>query len=171
MREDSTYRDNTESVYNIATATLALEKRFSPRWTLKAGAKYTYNDMHNDALYEYLKGDAWTRNDNQSFTIDYTENIAAAYAVASAQLGRWGLVAGLRGEYTHTTRKSVGQDYFSLFPNANVSFALSKEKGWSLIAQYARTIERPRFWCLNPQRMQISDYTYQTGNPWLDAAI
>ena len=45
---DSTYRDNTESVYNIATATLALEKRFSPRWTLKAGAKYTYNDMHND---------------------------------------------------------------------------------------------------------------------------
>ena len=38
---DSTYRDNTESVYNIATATLALEKRFSPRWTLKAGAKYT----------------------------------------------------------------------------------------------------------------------------------
>ena len=167
---DSTYRDNTESVYNIATATLALEKRFSPRWTLKAGAKYTYNDMHNDALYEYLKGDAWTRNDNQSFTIDYTENIAAAYAVASAQLGRWGLVAGLRGEYTHTTGKSVGQDYFSLFPNANVSFALSKEKGWSLIAQYARTIERPRFWCLNPQRMQISDYTYQTGNPLLDPA-
>ena len=168
---DSTYRDNTESVYNIATATLALEKRFSPRWTLKAGAKYTYNDMHNDALYEYLKGDAWTRNDNQSFTIDYTENIAAAYAVASAQLGRWGLVAGLRGEYTHTTGKSVGQDYFSLFPNANVSFALSKEKGWSLIAQYARTIERPRFWCLNPQRMQISDYTYQTGNPSLDPAF
>ena len=168
---DSTYRDNTESVYNIATATLALEKRFSPRWTLKAGAKYTYNDMHNDALYEYLKGDAWTRNDNQSFTIDYTENIAAAYAVASAQLGRWGLVAGLRGEYTHTTGKSVGQDYFSLFPNANVSFALSKEKGWSLIAQYARTIERPRFWCLNPQRMQISDYTHQTGNPSLDPAF
>lgn len=168
---DSTYRDNSSSLYDITTATLALDKKFSPRWSLRAGAKFTYNDMHNDALYEYLKGDAWTRNDNQSFTIDYTENIAAAYAVASAQLGRWGLVAGLRGEYTHTTGKSVGQDYFSLFPNANVSFALSKEKGWSLIAQYARTIERPRFWCLNPQRMQISDYTYQTGNPSLDPAF
>ena len=168
---DSTYRDNSSSLYDITTATLALDKKFSPRWSLRAGAKFTYNDMHNDALYGYLKGDAWTRNDNQSFTIDYTENIAAAYAVASAQLGRWGLVAGLRGEYTHTTGKSVGQDYFSLFPNANVSFALSKEKGWSLIAQYARTIERPRFWCLNPQRMQISDYTYQTGNPSLDPAF
>ena len=168
---DSTYRDNAASVYNVATATLALEKKFSPRWSLKAGAKYTYNDMHNDALYEYLKGDAWVRNDNQSFTINYTENIAAAYAIASAQLGRWSLVAGLRGEYTHTTGKDVGQDYFSLFPNANVSFALSKEKGWSLIAQYARTIERPRFWCLSPQRMQISDYTYQTGNPSLDPSF
>ena len=168
---DSIYRDNAASLYNIATATLALEKNFSPRWSLKAGAKYTYNDMHNDALYEYLKGDAWVRNDNQSFTINYTENIAAAYAIASAQLGRWSLVAGLRGEYTHTTGKDVGQDYFSLFPNANVSFALSKEKGWSLIAQYARTIERPRFWCLSPQRMQISDYTYQTGNPSLDPSF
>ena len=169
---DSTYRDNTESVYNIATATLALEKRFSPRWTLKAGAKYTYNDMHNDALYEYVKDGAWVRNDNQSFTINYTENIAAAYGIASANLGRWSLVAGLRGEYTHTRGKGgdISQNYFSLFPNANVSYALTKDGAYSLIAQYARTIERPRFWSLNPQRFQISDYTYQTGNPELDPA-
>lgn len=169
---DSTYRDNTESVYNIATATLALEKRFSPRWTLKAGAKYTYNDMHNDALYEYVKDGAWVCNDNQSFTINYTENIAAAYGIASANLGRWSLVAGLRGEYTHTRGKGsdISQNYFSLFPNANVSYALTKDGAYSLIAQYARTIERPRFWSLNPQRFQISDYTYQTGNPELDPA-
>ena len=168
---DSVYRDNSASLYNITTATLALEKNFSPRWSLKAGAKYTYNDMHNNALYEYRKGDAWLRNEQQSFTIDYTENIAAAYGIVSAKLGDWSLVAGLRGEYTHTTGKGVGQDYFSLFPNANVSYSFSREKGWSLIAQYARTIERPRFWSLNPQRMQISDYTYQTGNPSLDPAF
>ena len=168
---DSVYRDNSVSLYNITTATLALEKNFSPRWSLKAGAKYTYNDMHNNALYEYRKGDAWLRNEQQSFTIDYTENIAAAYGIVSAKLGDWSLVAGLRGEYTHTTGKGVGQDYFSLFPNANVSYSFSREKGWSLIAQYARTIERPRFWSLNPQRMQISDYTYQTGNPSLDPAF
>ena len=168
---DSVYRDNSASLYNITTATLALEKNFSPRWSLKAGAKYTYNDMHNNALYEYRKGDVWLRNEQQSFTIDYTENIAAAYGIVSAKLGDWSLVAGLRGEYTHTTGKGVEQDYFSLFPNANVSYSFSREKGWSLIAQYARTIERPRFWSLNPQRMQISDYTYQTGNPSLDPAF
>lgn len=80
-------------------------------------------------------------------------------------------MAGLRGEYTHTYgRNDVGQDYFSLFPNANLSWQLSKERGHSIVAQYARTIERPRFWCLTPQRTQISDYTYQTGNPLLDPA-
>ena len=59
---DSVYRDNATSLYDIAAATLALEKHFSPRWSLKAGAKYTRNDMRNDALYEYRRGDAWLRN-------------------------------------------------------------------------------------------------------------
>lgn len=167
---DSTYRDRTTSRYTIASATLALDKKFSPRWTLKAGAKFTRNDMDNDARYEYLHGADWVRNDRQSFSIDYTENIAAAYGIVSASLGRWSLVAGLRGEYTHTTGKQVGQDYFSLFPNANLSWQFSKERGHSIVAQYARTIERPRFWCLTPQRTQISDYTYQTGNPLLAPA-
>ncbi len=63
--------------------------------------------MHNDALYEYVKDGAWVRNDNQSFTINYTENIAAAYGIASANLGRWSLVAGLRGEYTHTRARAA----------------------------------------------------------------
>ena len=167
---DSLYRDNATSIYDVASATLACEKHFSPRWILKTGAKYTFNDMRNNALYEYRKADAWLRNDDQSYTVNYTENIAAAYATASAQLGRWSLVAGLRGEYTFTHGKGsdVRQNYFSLFPNANVSFALAPEKGHSLILQYARTIQRPRFWALNPQRSQISDYTYQTGNPRLD---
>lgn len=173
LSTDSTYRDNASIRYHIATATLALEKKFSPRWTLKAGAKYTFNDMRNQALYEYLKGEAWLRNDNQSLTLNYTENIAAAYGIVSANLNRWSFVAGLRAEYTRTNGKSgeISQDYVSLFPNANVSYSLSKDGAYSLIAQYARTIERPRFWTLNPQRMQISDYTYQIGNPQLNPAF
>lgn len=169
---DSVYRDNSSAVYNVTTATLALDKKLSPKWSVKAGAKYTFNDMHNDALYEYVKDDAWTVNTDQSFAINYTENIGAGYGIVAANLNRWSIVAGLRGEYTYTYGKGseVGQDYFSLFPNGNVSYALSKDGSYSIIAQYARTIERPRFWALNPQRMQISDYTYQTGNPSLDPA-
>ena len=167
---DSLYRDNTLSSFTIAALTLALEKKFSPRWTLKAGAKYTFNDMRNDALYEFRQDDAWQRNDNQSFRIDYTEHIGAAYGIVSASLGRVSLVAGLRGEYTYTQGKTgdVSQRYFSLFPNANLSWALSKDGAYALVAQYARTISRPNFWHLTPRRMQLSDYTYQIGNPGLD---
>jgi len=168
---DSLYRDRTRSSYDVAALTLALDKRFSERWRLRTGVKYTRNEMRNDARYEYLRGEAWTRNEAQSFEINYTEHIAAAYGVVTASLGRWSAVAGLRGEYTHTYgRGDVGQDYFSLFPNANLSCRLSEDGAYSLVAQYARTIERPRFWTLTPQRMQISDYTYQTGNPLLDPA-
>ena len=169
---DSLYRDNASGIYDVATATLALEKKLSPRWSLKSGIKHTFNDMRNKALYEYRKQEAWLRNDDQSYTVNYTENITAAYASASAQLGKWSLVAGLRAEYTRTHGKNgdIRQDYLSLFPNANVSYALAREKGHSVILQYARTIQRPNFWCLNPQRSQISDYTYQTGNPRLEPA-
>lgn len=167
---DSLYRNNSTALYDVITATLALEKRFTPKVSLRAGAKYTSNDMHNDALYEYRPAEAWLRDDAHSFRLDYTEQIAAAYGIVAANLGRWSLVAGLRGEYTRTKGKNsaVKQNYFSLFPNANLSYALSKDGAHMLVAQYARTIERPRFRCLNPQRMQISDYTYQTGNPALE---
>ena len=170
---DSLYRDASTSIYDVTTATLALEKHLSSRWTLKAGAKYTRNDMRNEALYEYRNDDAWLRNDDQSYAVNYTENITAAYATASTRLGRWSLTAGLRAEYTFTHGKSVGlrQNYFSLFPNANLSWTLAPKQGHSLVLQYARTIQRPNFWHLNPQRSQISDYTYQTGNPSLDPAF
>ena len=169
---DSLYRDRTHSIYDVAALTLALEKKFSPRWSLKAGAKYTRNEMRNNALYEYLHAETWMRNEAQSFEINYTEHIAAAYGVVTADLGRWSLVAGLRGEYTHTYGRNgtVAQDYLSLFPNANLSWKMTEDGAWSLVAQYARTIERPRFWCLTPQRMQVSDYTYQIGNPLLNPA-
>ncbi len=170
MVRDSIYRDLTDNRYDILTASLAMEKNLSRKWQLKAGVKYTRNDMHNLAKYEYLADDAWSLNSAQSFDIDYTENIAAAYAIATARLGRFSAVVGLRGEYTSTHGRGgeAKQNYFSLFPNANLSYSLTKDGKHNLIGQYARTISRPGFWSLTPRRTQISDYTYQIGNPNLD---
>lgn len=169
---DSSYRDHTLSKYCVAALTLALEKNFSPRWSLKTGMKYTRNDMRNDARYEYRRDDRWAPDDNQSFAINYTEHIAAAYGIVSAKFGRLNFIAGLRGEYTRTYGRGekMGRNYFSLFPNANISWSLDGEGAYSVVAQYGRTIERPQFWVMTPRRMQISDYTYQTGNPELDPA-
>ena len=164
---DSTYRYEANSRYHLATATVALEKVLSPKVTLKAGAKYTYNNNANYADYEYLEGEAWMPNLTQSYDIGYNENIGAAYAIATARLGRVSLVGGLRGEYTwfRSNDGAVKQNYFDLFPNANVSYALTADGAYSLIAQYSRTISRPSFWALSPNETKISEYMIQRGNP------
>ena len=166
---DSTYRDGTRSLYQLATATIALEKVLSPKVSLKAGVKYTYNDNKNDATYEYKSGDKWLENGAKNYNIGYNENIGAAYLIASARLGRWSMVGGVRGEYTSFRSEDglVKQDYFDLFPNANLSYSLTEDGSYSLVAQYARTISRPSFWALSPNETKISEYMIQRGNPEL----
>ena len=167
LLRDSTYRSNTLSRNQLGTATVALEKVLSPKVTLKAGLKYTYNNNSNLANYEYMVQETWTPNMDKSYDIGYTENIGAAYVIASANLGRVSLVGGLRGEYTNFRDKlgDVEQNYFDLFPNANISYALTKDGAYSIIAQYARTISRPSFWALSPDETKISEYMIQRGNP------
>lgn len=167
ISRDSTYRYASDSRYQLATATVALEQVLSPKVVLKAGLKYTYNSNANWADYEYLQGETWMPNDVQSYDIGYKENIGAAYIIATARLGRVSLVGGLRGEYTafRSADRLVKQNYFDLFPNANVSYALTKDGAYSLIAQYSRTISRPSFWALSPNETKISEYMIQRGNP------
>ena len=172
LLRDSTYRNNSLSLYQLGTATVALEKVLSPKVTLKAGVKYTYNNNSNSADYEYLMDEAWQPNTTKSYDVGYTENIGAAYIIASARLGRFSLVGGLRGEYTNFQDQTgdIKQDYFDLFPNANISYAITKDGAYSLIAQYARTISRPSFWALSPNETKISEYMIQRGNPNLKPA-
>ena len=167
---DSLYNDRTKTFFRVATASVARERVFSKEWQLKYGAKFTYNEINSAAQYRYLLGQEWVPSVVSDHDISYTENISAAYAIASFHKGRWSAVMGLRGEYTKALGKGsdVSQEYFSLFPNANLSYALDKEGKHSLVAQYSRTISRPSFWNLTPTRTQISDYTYQTGNALLD---
>ena len=172
LLRDSTYRDHALSRNQLGTATVALEKVLSKAVVLKAGLKYTYNNNSNSADYEYQVGEQWLPNTTKSYDIGYTENIGAAYVTASARLGRWSLVGGLRGEYTNFRDNAgdIKQNYFDLFPNANVSYSITKDGAYSLIAQYARTISRPSFWALSPNETKISEYMIQRGNPNLKAS-
>ncbi|MBR5821863.1 MAG: TonB-dependent receptor family protein [Alistipes sp.] len=172
---DSTYRDNSMSRNRLATATLALEKVLSPKVTLKAGAKYTYNSNTNSAKYEYLadaENKLWESNTERGYNIGYRENIGALYAIASARLGRLSIVGGLRGEYTsfRDNTGEVEQKYFDLFPNFNLSYSLTEDGAYSLISQYSRTISRPSFWALSPNETKVSEYMIQCGNPNLKAS-
>ena len=166
---DSLYNYRSNSKFRIATAQVARERRLSANWMLKYGAKYTYNEINSATTYRYLLGGDWVPSIVDDYDISYTENIGAAYAVATMNYGRWSAVVGLRGEYTYANGREsdVEQNYFSLFPNANFSYALDKTGKHSIVAQYSRSISRAGFWNLTPRRLQISDYSYQTGNPAL----
>lgn len=171
---DSLYRNASASHYDIAAVTLAWEHYFTPTLSLRTGAKYTYDRMMSRALYEYApQPDLWSPLPDYSFDIRYHEHIAALYAVVSGRSGRWSYVGGLRLEHTYAAGNDSypKQNYLSLFPNANLSFNLTENGAYSVVAQYARTIARPSFWSLTPARIQISDYTYQTGNPLLQPSF
>ena len=172
MGRDSTYRDATRSLYQLATTTIALDKNINQKLSIKAGAKYTYNNNSNVGIYEHLAEGAWITNTERSYNIGYTENIGAAYLIASARLGRVSLVGGLRGEYTsfRSADGLVNQNYFDLFPNANISYSITNDGAYSLVAQYSRTISRPSFWALSPNETKISEYMIQRGNPDLKPA-
>ncbi|MBR5132210.1 MAG: TonB-dependent receptor, partial [Alistipes sp.] len=176
---ESIYRDNSKSNYRLTTATLALEKILSQKLSFKAGVKFTNNTNANSAVYEDFIGSDedkdnsyWQPNEAKNYDIGYTENIGAAYATLSARFGRLSVVGGLRGEYTsfRDNTGNVNQNYGDLFPNANLSYSLTEDGAYSLVAQYSRTISRPSFWALSPNETKISEYMIQRGNPNLKAA-
>ena len=171
---DSTYRNAAGGRYQLATARVDYTKIFSDKLNLKAGVKYTFNKNGNTSKYEWLTDGNWIVNEDQSYDIGYTENIAAAYVTASARVGRWSFVGGLRGEYTHFLERGTEEplsSYFKLFPNANISYSITPKGDYSLVVQYSRNITRPSFWALSPNETKISEYMIQRGNPKLKPSL
>lgn len=168
--KDSTYRSNADATYEIVTSDISIKKHIKKGMSLNAGLKYTHTFMDDNSQYEGLSDDQqWTVSPAYGYTLKYKENILGAYTAFSAEITRWSVTAGLRGEYTRTLNESdrIKRDYFDLFPNLSTTYAFNNLKTWLLVAQYARNIERPAFYTLNPNRLQMSDYNYQIGNPYL----
>lgn len=167
---DSLYNNRSDSRYEITTAQVSWQKVFSPKWTLTLGSKYTRNATQNTARYTWKDGETWHGYEDglHDYDIDYVEQIGAFYTTVRGTLGGWNLSAGLRGEYTRTSGRegsAVRQNYFSLFPNANIQRSFDKAGKHSFVLAYSRKIRRPGFWVLRPDRDQVSDFTYQIGNP------
>ena len=167
---DTLYRSHASADYDLAMADLSFHKNIGKRWSYQFGAKYTYTSMDDYSIYEGLSKEGfWLPNDDYGCLLRYHEHIAGAYASFSAELGSWNLSAGVRTEYAATVNRddALERDYLDLFPNVGVTYAFDPLKRWLLTGQYARNIERPPFYALNPNRRQSSDYSYQIGNPYL----
>ncbi len=113
--------------------------------------------------YEFLQ--------EYSHSTNYNRNIHALYATYSGTYNKLGYKAGLRGEYTNRFMELVGENEdfslnrFDYFPTIHLSYQLPFEN--QVMASYARRIERPRGYWLEPFITVQDAYNVRQGNPSL----
>jgi hypothetical protein len=84
------------------------------------------------------------------------------------QLGLRGEQTISRGELISTQQSDedlVERNYFNLFPSGGLTYTPSQKHIWSLT--FSRRIQRPNYQSLNPFESQISELSFQKGNPFL----
>ena len=161
---DSLYRNSSMADYSYYTLSAAVEKKLSDVTTLSYGAKYSLTDNYSTTSYDYKRGDEWVALNSYNSTTDYNEHIAALYGIYSTRFASgFAFSAGLRAEYTSIPE--LKESYLSLFPNLSASMPLNPLQTVILSGSYKRGISRPSFWQMNPIRQQLSEYSYQIGNP------
>jgi hypothetical protein len=161
----------------FAVAKLDYEKTIFKSWSLEAGAKSSWLKTENDfKSFDGINEEDLVENLNASNVFEYTEAISSAYGVLAKKWGEnWTLDAGTRLEYTDakgvspTTETSFNRGYLNIFPNVSLAYAVPKK--YSFATAYTRRIDRPKYYQLNPFRMQISQFDISEGNPELQPQI
>ncbi|WP_116106584.1 TonB-dependent receptor domain-containing protein [Lewinella sp. IMCC34191] len=153
---------------------------------LNAGGKFTRVMTKNTFLfYDRYPESSPERvlDDRRSNRFSYTENVYAGYLSLQGRLSeKWQYTAGLRVEVTDADgelmpfrddlrQPPVELNYVSVFPNAGLTYSVDAQKGHTLNLAYGRRINRPDYNVLNPFNEQISQLTYEKGNPRLNPEI
>ena len=117
------------------------------------------------------------RNNQKSNIFNYDEDVYAGYISYSGAINKkWNYSAGLRAEQSHIFGKletfqtdleepPVDTSYLSLFPSAGITWQVAPMH--LLALNYGRRINRPDYNVLNPFRNQLSELSFEKGNPFL----
>jgi hypothetical protein len=147
------------------------------------GIKLSQVATKNTFLFFDEQGNQQVQSDTRSNLFDYDENVYAAYLSYSGNFSeKLSYNTGLRSELTDATgmltafradlqEDPVEIDYLSFFPSAGLTYALNQQKGNTVSLNYGRRINRPDYNVLNPFRNQISQLSYERGNPFLRPEI
>lgn len=145
------------------------------------GAKLSQVISDNTFLFFDVENDVPVRNDRKSNRFKYDEKVYAGYFSYNRSLGKkWKFSAGLRAEQTDATgdlqaflpelqEPPVELNYLSWFPNAGLTWDMAEKHTFSLNG--GRRINRPDYNVLNPFNNQISQLSYERGNPFLNPEI
>lgn len=149
--------------------------------TLGVGGKFSQVISDNTFLFYDEPNGQPIRNDRRSNLFKYNEKVYAGYVNFARPLGKkWNFSAGLRTEQTDASgdlqaflpelqEPPVLFNYLSWFPNAGLTWDYSENHSFALNG--GRRINRPDYNVLNPFNNQISQLSYEKGNPFLRPEI
>jgi len=168
QREENLFNEGNNK-YDAYSLKMDVVKPFNSKYSLEFGAKTRLAIVDND--FSATVNDILDQDRTQAFK--YKENVVAAYVSFSDKMTeRFSFRAGLRAEHTytsfdlHTMETKYTNNYFSLFPSLTLNQRIGKMDNISL--SYTYRISRPDYNSLNPFVTKTSDYSYSTGNPYLN---
>jgi len=149
---------------------------YPAKWgKLESGIKLTRTTTDNDVQWQNAVDGDWITDNSKTNHFIFHENISAAYINFSKTIGKYSIQAGVRAEQTSTEGYSVtlqqknNNDYFNIFPNLLVQYAMSPLHVFGL--GYKKNIVRYGFDYVNPFILYQSQYTYSQGNPYIRPQI
>ncbi|MDQ2818797.1 MAG: TonB-dependent receptor [Pseudomonadota bacterium] len=142
--------------------------------TAKLGYKVATNKSDVDTIYDDLDlvTLAPTLNQARSNAYEMDENVGALYGSYQMKLNeRWGVLAGLRAEYTDldihqiTGNAEAKNTYLNWMPSAFATYKV--DDNTNLRFSYAHRLRRPNANDLNPYVIYRDEFNVSSGNPKL----
>lgn len=145
---------------------------------IELGAKTILRDVESDFEFESLNTATgnYETDPNRTDVFYYEQDVVAGYLSSTAQLtDKYGLIAGVRYEYTEitgdfdVTDAPFSNDYANWLPSITVSRKIGKFN--TLKASYSRRIQRPSLRVINPYIQINGNRNQSAGNPELDPEL
>ncbi|MBF9254050.1 TonB-dependent receptor [Pontibacter sp. 172403-2] len=156
--------------YNIYSAKVDYTKPLAKAAKLELGAKASHVVSDNELRFYETSDNTKIPDPRRSNHFIYKENIYAAYASLSVDLGKkWSVQGGLRAEQTEsqghslTKNQKTDRSYLDLFPSVFVQQKVTDN--YQISYKYSRRINRPDYENLNPFIFYLDPYTWAQGNP------
>ncbi len=173
---DNDFLDKRDTDINIFAGKIDAEKSMG-QLSLSGGVKVSLIETINDFTLFDLENDPPTPDPDNSNTFTYTEDVLAAYAQVSSELGlRWRYDLGIRYEYTFSEgilksqqdveNNRVKRSYGNIFPTIGLTYE-DKDRELMLSVSYGKRVARPNYQNLNPFEYRLSELSILRGNPFL----
>ncbi len=160
---------------NIYSGKIDYSHPMKSGWKAEAGLKSSYVSTSNAAEYFNKESNSWVPDYTKTNEFIYKENINAAYLNFSREFKKWGVQTGLRFENTNYKGHQLGnpmqadssfkKSYNSFFPTVYVSYKANDKNQFGI--NLGRRIDRPAYQDLNPFLYFLDNYTYESGNPFI----